>query len=157
MLKLPPPHSAIFRPNVQLPDLVDPLPLVPKSMVSGLEEVGVSGLGLGGANTLGTAAKDVACSVGSQAANGAIRGDCVPSGSGQMGDTPMCHDVCFAGLGGDVVCLFSESDDVQGEGDLGSGTHGDIASVHVVDEIFGEKLDVYKVSGEKRSRSFAGA
>ena len=101
-LKLPPPDSAIPRPNVQLPDLVDPLPPVgqldiPGFRVDNVDEVSV---------VIESPVRGNVGGVVSSVLDQDVHSRTDPTNS-------TCHDVCFAGLGGEVICLFSNEANVE--------------------------------------------
>ena len=101
-MKLPHYSLANPRPNLQLPDLVDPL-------LSNVQSGG-SGLAVG---HLG----DLEPGVGA--------GVAIPGVSpGQESRSLMCHVECCAGLGGEVICVFSDDEDAV---EIGSENDSDIS------------------------------
>ena len=153
-LRLPSPTTAVFRPNLQLPNLADPQhkslhchaqcspvlhpiksQLGPRPQVKSFEPRHQSAL-----SVLSHPPGDVHSSVQEHS----VLGDC-----GVDKYLPMqCHDVCFPGLGGDIVCLYDDdetqcdaaSDDVNacsptlnpvlGEPDLSTPRHTILHSSH---------------------------
>ena len=110
VLKLPPPNSAVPRPNIQLPDLVDPnLSDMPKAQVVNGVECGVS-LDADVA-TLGVGCTDY----GGGSTVVSLGGVQAPL---KQVPTPPCHDVCFPGLGGEVICLFDDLGETEVDDDI---------------------------------------
>ena len=89
------PYLAVPRPNMQLPDLEDP--------TMALISVGGSPVAM---------ARNPVSAVEERGRSGGHSGDVVvprvqvshESVQISVTDPRMCHDVCFAGLGGEVVC-----------------------------------------------------
>ena len=132
-LKLPSPFDLIPRPNVQLPDLLDPLSCL--RHVRDPVTRGTSGVGshvAGGVNPIEAQVSSlVNGGVLDQLTGGSIVSDgdvhaqvsdeglsCVlPPSSNVLHDpTRQCHKVCFPSLGGEVICLYEDVCGVPSDG-----------------------------------------
>ena len=117
--KLPPPESAKPRPNMQLPDLKDPLLPVPSGDIAAAchPHDGQVVHDPGDVSWSG----DVNVPVQLVASATVVE----VNGEGRwIGPTSAsCHDVCFPGLGGEVVCLYDSIDSAHDENGAGKGVN----------------------------------